>query len=129
LCPPKGSKEDIKVVPNPPTGTVTFLFTDIEGSTKLWERDSSAMRVALARHDKILRETIEIQGGHVFKTVGDAFCAAFSTATDALKAALESQRRLFFSEWEQIRHREDHVHGTFGARAYKKAQRRCRDRR
>ena len=60
------------------------------------------MSHALARHDKILRETIEIHGGHVFKTMGDAFCAAFSTATDALKAALESQRRLFFSEWEQI---------------------------
>jgi class 3 adenylate cyclase len=89
-------------VPNPPTGTVTFLFTDIEGSTKLWERSPEAMSHALARHDKILRETIEIHGGHVFKTVGDAFCAAFSTATDALKAALESQRRLFFSEWEQI---------------------------
>ena len=89
-------------MPNPPTGTVTFLFTDIEGSTKLWERSPEAMSEALARHDKILRETIEIHGGHVFKTVGDAFYAAFSTATDALEAALESQRRLFSSEWEQI---------------------------
>jgi class 3 adenylate cyclase len=60
------------------------------------------MSEALSRHDKILRETIEIHGGHGFKTVGDAFCAAFSTATDALEAALESQRRLFSSEWEQI---------------------------
>jgi predicted ATPase/class 3 adenylate cyclase/Tfp pilus assembly protein PilF len=88
-------------VPNPPTGTVTFLFTDIEGSTKLWERSPEAMSEALARHDKILRETIEIHGGHVFKTVGDAFFAAFSTATDALEAGLESQRKLFSSEWGQ----------------------------
>ncbi len=86
---------------SPPTGTITFLFTDIEGSTKLWERDPGAMSEALTRHDRILRETIEIHGGHVFKTVGDAFCAAFSTATDALEAAVESQRRLFSSEWEQ----------------------------
>ena len=59
------------------------------------------MSEALARHDKILRETIEIHGGHVFKTVGDAFFAAFSTATDALEAGLESQRKLFSSEWGQ----------------------------
>jgi len=59
------------------------------------------MSEALPRHDKILRETIEIHGGYVFKTVGDAFCATFSIATDALEAALESQRKLFSSEWEQ----------------------------
>ena len=86
---------------SPPTGTITFLFTDIEGSTKLWERGPEAMSEALPRHDKILRETIETKGGLVFKTVGDAFCAAFSTAKDALEAALESQRRLVSSEWEQ----------------------------
>ena len=86
---------------SPPTGTLTFLFTDIEGSTKLWERGPEAMSEALSRHDKILRETIEIHGGHVFKTVGDSFCAAFSTATDALEAGVESQRKLFSSEWGQ----------------------------
>src|ERR687889_1645166 len=86
---------------SPPTGTLTFLFTDIEGSTKLWERDSSVMQVALARHDEILRSTIEERGGYVFKTVGDAFCCAFPTAPDALEAALETQRRLLSSEWEQ----------------------------
>jgi class 3 adenylate cyclase len=74
----------------PPTGTVTFLFTDIEGSTKMWERHASTMQAALARHDEILRSAIEASGGYVFKTVGDAFCAAFSTAPDAL----EAQRRL-----------------------------------
>ena len=79
---------------SPPTGTLTFLFTDIEGSTKLWERDSSVMQVALARHDEILRSAIEERGGYVFKTVGDAFCAAFPTAPKALQAALEAQREL-----------------------------------
>ncbi len=66
-----------------PTGTVTFLFTVIEGSTRLWERDASAMQSALARHDGILRSAIEERDGHVFKTVGDAFCAAFSSAPEA----------------------------------------------
>ena len=64
----------------PPTGTVTFLFTDIEGSTRMWERDPVAMRSALSRHDEILNEAIERHGGYVFKTVGDAFCAAFPTS-------------------------------------------------
>ena len=68
----------------PPAGTVTFLFTDIEGSTKLWEQNPDAMRPALARQDALLRECIEQNGGYVFKTVGDAFCAAFPTAPDAL---------------------------------------------
>ena len=86
---------------SPPTGTLTFLFTDIEGSTKLWEHDSPAMQAALARHDEILRGAIEERGGYVFKTVGDAFCCAFPTAPDALEAALETQRRLLSSEWEQ----------------------------
>ena len=86
---------------SPPTGTVTFLFTDIEGSTRLWEQDSSAMQVALARHDELLRTAIESNGGHVFKTVGDAFCCAFPTAPDALKAGLEAQRRLLSSGWDQ----------------------------
>jgi class 3 adenylate cyclase len=84
-----------------PTGTLTFLFTDIEGSTKLWENDAQAMQVALARHDEILRSAIEERGGYVFKTVGDAFCAAFTTAPDALEAALEAQRRLLSSRWEE----------------------------
>jgi class 3 adenylate cyclase len=99
---PKGSKEDIKVVASPPTGTVTFLFTDIEGSTKMWERSPQAMQAALARHDEILRWAIVERGGYVFKTVGDAFCCAFWTATDALDAALEVQRTLFDEEWQEI---------------------------
>ena len=56
---------------SPPTGTLTFLFTDIEGSTKLWDRDAPAMQAALARHDKILKDATEQHGGYVFKTVGE----------------------------------------------------------
>ena len=82
-----------------PTGTVTFLFTDIEGSTKLWEHSPESMRAALTRHDAILREAIEGQGGFVFKMVGDAFCAAFPTALEALGSALAAQRALFSEEW------------------------------
>jgi len=88
-------------MPSPPSGTVTFLFTDIEGSTKLWEQNAQAMQIALARHDEVLRSAIEERGGYIFKTVGDAFCCAFPTAPDALEAALEIQRSLLSSEWEE----------------------------
>jgi class 3 adenylate cyclase len=84
-----------------PTGTVTFLFTDIEGSTKLWERDAATMQAALARHDEILRSAIGANGGYVFKTVGDAFCVAFGSTTDALAAALDGQRTLLAEEWDE----------------------------
>jgi class 3 adenylate cyclase len=84
-----------------PTGTVTFLFTDVEGSTRLWERDPEAMSQALARHDELLREAVEIRGGFVFKTVGDAFYAAFSTAAEAVEAALDAQKFLLSEEWEE----------------------------
>jgi predicted ATPase/class 3 adenylate cyclase len=87
-------------VSSPPTGTVTFLFTDIEGSTKLWERSPEAMQRALVCHDKVPQKVIEPHGGYVFKTVGDAFCAAFAAATHALEAALETQRALLEEEWE-----------------------------
>jgi class 3 adenylate cyclase len=68
-----------------PTGTVTFLFTDIEGSTRRWDDQPEAMRHALARHDAILREAIARHGGHVVKTVGDAFYTAVARATAALR--------------------------------------------
>jgi class 3 adenylate cyclase len=90
-------------VASPPKGTLTFLFTDIEGSTKLWEHNAPAMRLVLARHDELLRWAMEEHGGYVFKTVGDAFCAAFPTCPDALECALDTQRRLLTSEWEQTR--------------------------
>lgn len=84
--------------PRAPSGTVTLLFTDIEGSTRLWEDDPARMRGTLARHDALLREAIEASGGTIFKTVGDAFCAAFPTAQEALLAALSAQRALHASE-------------------------------
>src|SRR3982750_1424688 len=84
---------------NLPTGTVTFLFTDIEGSTKRWEQYPQLMQAALERHDAILRAAIEANGGYVFKTVGDAFCAAFPTAIDALSATLSAHRALQVEEW------------------------------
>jgi predicted ATPase/class 3 adenylate cyclase len=80
---------------------VTFLFTDIEGSTKMWERNPSVMQKALARHDDILQNATQSRGGHVFKTVGDAFCVAFSDASDAVEAALASQRSLSAEGWEE----------------------------
>ena len=82
-----------------PTGTVTFLFTDIEGSTERWEHHRDAMRAALERHDDIVRGAIETHGGHVFKTVGDAFCAAFHTPLDAATAALSAQRAVAAEDW------------------------------
>jgi WD40 repeat protein/class 3 adenylate cyclase len=83
-----------------PTGTVTFVFTDIEGSTRLWEQQPRAMQAAVALHDTLLREAIEQQGGYVFKTVGDAFCAAFPTAPQALDAAIAAQHSLLSADWE-----------------------------
>ena len=83
----------------PPTGTLTFLFTDIEGSTRMWQAAPHAMQAALARHDAILRHDIEARGGHVFKTAGDAFYAAFATPWLALEAALAAQQRLRTEPW------------------------------
>jgi predicted ATPase/class 3 adenylate cyclase len=83
-----------------PTGTVTFLFTDIEGSTRLAQEHPGEMPGLLARHDAILNECIERYHGFVFRTVGDSFSVAFDTASDALSAALEAQRRLQNESWE-----------------------------
>ena len=83
----------------PPTGTITFLFTDIEKSTHLWETHPEAMNDALARHDELLRGAIEAHNGYIFRTVGDAFCAAFISAPDAIDAALAVQRALTAETW------------------------------
>ncbi|HMD02874.1 MAG TPA: adenylate/guanylate cyclase domain-containing protein, partial [Candidatus Baltobacteraceae bacterium] len=85
-----------------PSGTVAFLFTDIEGSTVRWEAYPDAMKSALRRHDALLREAIERRGGRVFKTIGDAFCAAFGTVRDAADAAFDAQRALAASEWSEV---------------------------
>ncbi len=84
---------------HPPTGTLTFLFTDIEGSTARWEAQREAMAGALVRHDALLRGAIEGRGGTVFKTVGDAFCAVFADAEAALAAATDAQRALAAEAW------------------------------
>lgn len=77
-----------------PAGTVTFLFTDIEGSSRLWEQFPDPMRTALESHDCLLREAIEARGGHIFKTVGDGACAVFHSADEALDAAHAAQLEL-----------------------------------
>lgn len=77
-----------------PTGTVTFLFTDIEGSTTLWEQDPDGMQAELARHDRLLRHAIELSGGCIVKSTGDGVYAVFAAATDALAACLAAQRCL-----------------------------------
>jgi predicted ATPase/class 3 adenylate cyclase len=82
-----------------PTGTVTLLFTDIEGSTRLWQEHPELMPVALARHDALLREAIATSHGFVVKTVGDAFMAVFPTAHDGVQAALKAQRSLCTEPW------------------------------
>jgi class 3 adenylate cyclase len=86
-----------------PSGTVTLLFTDVEGSTQLWDAERDAMAAALRRHDEILRDAIEQAGGYVFKTVGDSFCAAFSAARPGLDAALAAQRNLAAQSWPTSR--------------------------
>ena len=84
-----------------PTGTVTFLFTDLEGSTKLWERFPVEMQGALARHDEIVRSSIAGHGGYVFATGGDGFAAAFTGAVDAVDAAVTAQRGLSEESWPE----------------------------
>jgi class 3 adenylate cyclase len=78
----------------PPSGTVTFLLTDLEGSTRLWEQDPDAMKAAMVRHDEILEKTIAAHQGHVFARMGDGMAAAFATARDAVAAAAAFQQAL-----------------------------------
>ncbi len=84
-----------------PSGTVTFLFTDIEGSTRLWQAAPDAMRQGLERHDAIVRDAIEAHGGYVFSTGGDGFAAAFARAGEAVEAAIEAQRALGAEPWSE----------------------------
>lgn len=82
-----------------PSGTVTFLFTDIEGSTKLAQQYPDAMPALLARHNEILNQAIQTHNGFVFQTAGDSFSAAFHNASDALHVALDAQRTLHKEPW------------------------------
>ncbi|HXY95126.1 MAG TPA: adenylate/guanylate cyclase domain-containing protein [Acidimicrobiia bacterium] len=84
---------------NLPTGTVTFLFTDLEGSTRLWEEHPDAMQTVLARHDEILRDAVDAQDGHIVKTTGDGVHAAFADAAHAVEAALTAQRAIGGEAW------------------------------
>lgn len=77
-----------------PSGVVTFLFTDIEGSTRRWESDADAMRQALAAHDDVMRETVAAHDGWLFKHTGDGVCAAFGSPRTAIDAAIAAQRVL-----------------------------------
>jgi class 3 adenylate cyclase len=77
-----------------PSGVVTFLFTDVEGSTRRWEADADGMRAALAAHDQVLRKAIEAHGGFMFKHTGDGVCAAFSSPKAAVDAAVAAQQKL-----------------------------------
>ncbi len=77
-----------------PSGEITFLFTDLEGSTSLWEREPEAMDAALAEHDRRLRAVMAAHDGYIFTTAGDSFAVAFESPHDALNAAIETQRRL-----------------------------------
>ena len=78
----------------PPSGVVTFLFTDVEGSTRRWEHDADGIRAALAAHDEVLRTAIEAHGGLMFKHTGDGVCAAFASPSGAVDAAVAAQRSL-----------------------------------
>lgn len=82
-----------------PTGTVTFLFTDLVGSTRLWDQFPAEMELALARHDEIMRSSIAAHGGYIFATGGDGFAVAFERAAGAVDAAIAAQRLLTAESW------------------------------
>lgn len=86
-------------MPELPRGTVTFLFTDIESSTYLWQTFPDAMPAALARHHAILNEAIAERNGHVFQIIGDSFHCAFASAPDGVSAALDAQNALRAETW------------------------------
>jgi len=88
--------------PSPPTGTVTFLYTDIEGSTKLAQEHPEEWETLRGRHDAILRAAIGSNNGYVFQVVGDGFCAAFHTPNDGFHAAIDAQRKLQTENWEEL---------------------------
>ncbi len=100
-----------------PAGVVTFLFTDIEGSTRRWESDAGAMRAALAAHDEVLRKAIEGHAGWLFKHTGDGVCAAFAAPRSAVDAAVTAQRALELPVRMGIATGEAELQGTdyFGA--------------
>jgi len=95
-----------------PSGVVTFLFTDVEGSTRRWDADADAMRVALAAHDEALRTAIGAHGGWVFKHTGDGVCAAFTSPRSAVDAAVAAQGALQLPVRIGIATGEAELHGV-----------------
>ena len=93
--------EGVQPMPQLPSGTVTFLLTDIEGSSHLWEQHPAAMQTALARHDALLSSVVALHGGFVIKSrgEGDSLFAVFARASDAVAAALTGQRALTSEPW------------------------------
>ena len=87
------------MAPIQPSGLVTFMFTDVEGSTRLWSAGPEAMSASLEVHDQIMRSVVEAHGGYVFTTAGDSFAVAFSRASDAVAAAQRAQHELAAAEW------------------------------
>jgi class 3 adenylate cyclase len=83
-----------------PGGVVTFVFSDIEGSTKLWESDPDGMRISLSHHDEVVRSIVEAANGAVFKHTGDGFGAAFDSVTAGLEAAARVAAALANGDWE-----------------------------
>ena len=90
------------VPPGLPAGVLTFLLTDIEGSVARWELAPAAMRVALARHDAIMSDILTRFGGHIFRTAGDAFYAAFALPTPAVAAALAAQTAIAAEDFDAV---------------------------
>src|SRR6476469_1231809 len=85
-----------------PSGTLTFLFTDLEGSSRLWDEHPDAMRTAVARHDALLRDTVTAHAGAVVKGTGDGMYAAFASPSDALAAAVAAQHGIAAESWPDI---------------------------
>ncbi len=89
-------------MPDLPSGNVTFLFTDIEGSTRRWEHLPEAMAAALELHDRLIREAVQARGGLIYKTIGDAFQIAFGAPAAALSAAVDAQTALAEADWAAL---------------------------
>ena len=87
--------------PEPASGTLTFLFTDLEGSTRLWERFPQALKRALERHDRILQDAVTGSNGQVIKATGDGLMAIFASAADGVSACLAAQRGLVNEPWQE----------------------------
>ncbi len=94
-----GSPTKIPDTAHLPSGTVSFLFTDVEASTRLWDESPDVMSHAMVRHDELLRDAVESHDGFIVKNAGDGFHAVFATAHDAVTAAVAAQRRLLADEW------------------------------